>query len=91
MWNGYCWSRNCFKGKRPVDVESVKIIERIKRRMHWIKIDATARSDSATKQHIQELEALLEVFVSKQIDSQNHQIDSSLDSEVQTEFAFRNP
>ncbi|MFZ8899572.1 MAG: hypothetical protein ACO20X_13655 [Alphaproteobacteria bacterium] len=48
-----------------MDIETVKIIERIKRRMHWMKHDATARSDYTTKQNVEELQALFEMLERK--------------------------
>ena len=65
MWHRHCRSRNCFKGNCSVDIETVKIIERIKRRMHWMKHDATARSDYTTKQNVEELQALFEMLEKK--------------------------
>ena len=48
-----------------MDIETVQIIERIKRRMHWTKHDATARSDQITKQQIEELQALFDILERK--------------------------
>lgn len=48
-----------------MDIETVQIIERIKRRMHWMKHDATARSDQTTKQNVEELQALFDILERK--------------------------